>query len=125
MEVVGSATDEEKSNTTTTGSIKHIAASIDRRLEIGGVPQQNFLSRGTHVILRDTIFSASPILNEDHRYFKETGLYDFPQNWNRDKAMKMMLKAMMLFPVTREIIKRDILKFMVMPARNAVKNAKP
>jgi multimeric flavodoxin WrbA len=125
MEVVGSATDEEKTNTTTTGSIKHIAASIDRRLEIGGVRQQNFLARGTHLVLRDTIFRASPILNEDHRYFKKEGLYDFPQNWNRDKAMKMMLQAFMLFPFTREMIKRDILKFMVMPAQKAVEKARP
>ena len=125
MEVVGSATDEEKNNAATAGAIKHIAASIDRRLEMGGVPQQNFLARGTHVILRDTIFSASPILNEDHRYFKEAGLYDFPQNWNKDKATKMMLQVFMLFPPMRKTIKRDILKFMVMPAKKAVEKAKP
>ncbi len=125
MEVVGTVTDEEKDNTVTAGSIKHLAASMDRRLEIGGVPQQNFLARGAHVILRDTIFSASPILNEDHRYFKETGLYDFPQNWNKDKALKMMLKVFMLFPFMRKRVKQDILKFLVTPAQKAVENAKP
>ena len=125
MEVVGTVTDEEKNNTVTAGSIKHLAANMDRRLEIGGVSQQDFLARGAHVILRDTIYSASPILNEDHRYFKKTGLYDFPQNWNKDKATKMMLKVFMLFPSTRKKLKRDVLKFLVMPAQKAVENAKP
>jgi hypothetical protein len=123
MDVVGTVTDEDKNSSTTYGLIKQLAESVDRRLDVGPVYQQNFLSRGAHVILRDTIYSASPILNADHKYFKKLGLYDFPQRWNKDRALKIMLNVFMRIPPMRNMIKKDILKFMIMPVTDVVKKA--
>lgn len=123
MEIVGTVTDEEKENSKTSGLIRQLAESIDRRLEIGPVFQQNFPAKGAHVILRDTIYTASPILNEDHRYFKKTGLYDFPQRWNKDKALKVMLSVFMRIPPMKKMIKRDVLKYMIMPVTDVIKKA--
>ncbi|MCU0822865.1 MAG: NAD(P)H-dependent oxidoreductase, partial [Spirochaetes bacterium] len=73
MDIVGTVTDEDKDSKVTYGLIRQLAESVDRRLDMGPVFQQNFLSRGAHVILRDTIYSAAPILNADHKYFKKLG----------------------------------------------------
>jgi hypothetical protein len=123
MDIVGTVTDEDKDSKVTYGLIRQLAESVDRRLDMGPVFQQNFLSRGAHVILRDTIYSAAPILNADHKYFKKLGLYDFPQRWNKDRALKIMLNIFMRIPPTARMIKKDVLKFMIMPVTDAVKKA--
>ncbi len=123
MEVVGTVTDEDRDSRATYGLIKQLAGSVDRRLEIGPVYQQNFLSRGAHVLLRDVIYAAAPVLNADHRYFKKLGLYDFPQRWNKDRALKIMLNIFMRIPPMRNMIKKDVLKFMMMPITDVVKKA--
>ncbi len=123
MEVVGTVTDEEKDNAVTTGLIKQLARNLDQRLEIGGVFLQDFLARGAHVILRDTIYATSAILNADHKYFKKLKLYDFPQNFTKYRFLNYMLHVFVRIPPIKKMIKKDILKFMVMPAQKVVEKA--
>ncbi len=123
-ELAGIVTDEGKDNATTCSFIKNLAETVDRRLEKGPVYQQNFLSKGSHALIRDTIFAFSGCMSEDHKYFKKYGLYDFPQRWTKDRIANIMFKIFMYIPPLRNKIKKDFLKLMIMSLTMILKKEK-
>jgi hypothetical protein len=53
-------------------------------LENKYVPPRNFYGVGGMKIFRDLVWLMRGIMREDHRFYREHGLYDFPQKrWPR------------------------------------------
>ena len=86
--------------------------------------QQNFLSKGMSVILRDTVYSNSAIFPADHKYYKKHGMYDFPQKWNKAKVLNTLLRVLMIIPPAKKNIVKNVNKFGHMALANLVTRQK-
>lgn len=64
--------------TDTQGIIK-LSKSLAYALEHKYTPPQNFLGLGGMKIFRDLIYLMRGLMKADHRFYKEHGIYDFPQ----------------------------------------------
>ncbi len=78
----GIATDE--------AGVAALADTLRYALEEGLIQPQNFLGVGGMKIFRDLIFLMRGMMRADHRFYKEHGLYDFPQK-KRGTILKMKL----------------------------------
>lgn len=84
--LAGVATDE----TNPDGEIDKLASSLEYALNANYVPPQNFYGIGGTRIFRDLIWLMQGMMKADHKFYKEHGLYDFPQK-QRAKMIAMYL----------------------------------
>lgn len=61
-------------------SIAELAENLAYGAEQHYAPPSNFLGVGGIRIFRDLIYQMQGIMKEDHKFFKQHGMYDFPQN---------------------------------------------
>ncbi len=71
-------------------SIQAMAQRMTYALENGYVQPQNFYGVGGMKIFRDLIYLMRGIMVADHRFYKEHGIYDFPQK-QKGKLLAMLL----------------------------------
>ena len=69
--LAGCATDAE--------GIAKLSARLAYALETGYAPPQNFLGVGGMKIFRDLIYQMRGLMKADHKFYKQHGIYDFPQ----------------------------------------------
>ncbi|MDD3335383.1 MAG: NAD(P)H-dependent oxidoreductase [Eubacteriales bacterium] len=69
--LAGCATDAEE--------IQKLAAKLAYAVEHKYTPPQNFLGVGGMKIFRDLIYLMRGLMKADHKFYKEHGIYDFPQ----------------------------------------------
>ena len=70
--------------------IDRLAARLDYAISHKYVQPRNFYGVGGMKIFRDLIWLMRGLMKADHRFYKEHGLYDFPQK-KRATALKMYL----------------------------------
>lgn len=80
----GVATDEFN----TDGRIDDLAKTLTFALETKHTAPQNFWGVGGMKIFRDLIYQMRGMMKADHKFYKQQGIYDFPQK-NKGKAMMM------------------------------------
>lgn len=80
----GVATDEFN----TDGQIDDLAKTLTFALETKHTAPQNFWGVGGMKIFRDLIYQMRGMMKADHKFYKQQGIYDFPQK-NKGKAMMM------------------------------------
>lgn len=82
-----------------------------------------FRGVGGAKILRDAIWGPLRFsFLADHRYFKEHGLYDFPQKKYKMRVRNALMTLLMSIPATRKSIKKRLTDEMVKPLRYVVEN---
>ena len=87
-------TDECENSAEIDALLQSFAERLVSFAEKGYVRPQNFLGVGGHKVFRDNIWGRlRPIWQADHRYFKEHGLYDFPQ---KDYKIRVLTPILML-----------------------------
>lgn len=89
--LMGIATDQHDPDR----EISELAKSISFACSTHYCHSSNFYGVSGLKIYRDLVYSMQGLMKEDHRFFKENGLYDFPQ---KDKAtiVKMYLASALL-----------------------------
>ena len=81
---------------------------------------QNFYGVGGMKIFRDLIWLMRGFMRADHRFYKEHGLYDFPQK-KRSMALKMqVVGSLMASPSVRKKIGNRMNEGMVAPYRKTL-----
>ncbi|MFO7962286.1 MAG: NAD(P)H-dependent oxidoreductase [Desulfobacterales bacterium] len=76
---IGFQTDECGDTEELTREIRAFSEKVDRILEKPWIRPATFLGVGGHKIFRDLVYSMRTLMVEDHKYYTEKGLYDFPE----------------------------------------------
>lgn len=120
--LVGVATDEI-SNQHTTDSIQTIAEGLELAIENKFQRPANFYGVGGMKIFRDLIYTMQGMMKADHKFYKQQGLYDFPQK-NKKKILAMKAIGFLTsIPQVQKEMKGNMTKYIVKPYEKVVLNA--
>ena len=107
---LGTVTDEHPDPAVTTARLQSMASTVDAWLEEPWFLPATFLGVGGIKIFRDLVYENKGVLSADHRYYRDNGLYDFPQyNFKKRLIMAVMLLCKRI-PFLRKRVKQMIRK---------------
>lgn len=116
----GVATDEGD----TARDLGALADNLAFAMEEGLRRPANFYGVGGAKIFRDLVYQMQGLMKADHRYYKEHGVYDFPQK-QRGRIWRMKaLGALMAIPAVRRRAKGKMTASMVGPYQRVVEQAR-
>lgn len=118
---LGIVTDESEDPQETTRMLAWLADEIAWGMDAGFSKPPSFLGVGGHKVFRDLIYSMRGVMRADHVYYKEKGLYDFPQRDLRSQAMNVLFYAMRSIPSLRAQMYKEGNKRMIMPLEKVLK----
>ena len=107
----GVATDEQDA----AKSVADLAATVTMALENGLSEPPTFLGTGGSKIFRDLVYGMQGFMQADHRFFKENGMYDFPQKDKKTLWGMRMVGAMLKNPALRRKVQPQMSKYMLKP----------
>lgn len=120
---LGIVTDEQGEDLATTEQIVELARALDRWRECPWMRPGTFLGVGGRKIFRDLTYGLRGLLSADHAYYREEGLYDFPQHDWRKQAFSLVLGQMTAFPPTRRWLLKRLGKLKSTPFRRVVERS--
>lgn len=95
--------------------IERMAQDMCWGMENRFVMPDNFLGVGGHKVFRDLIYNMGFIFRADHRYYKQKGLYDFPQKDYKARMMNIFLGPLLTIPQVRKGFMDKAKEGMLMP----------
>jgi multimeric flavodoxin WrbA len=124
--LVNIITDECENSDTIDGIIDSTAADAVGLSENGISRPVTFLGKGGNKIFRDDIYGGLRfVFQDDHRYYKKTGFYDFPTKKRVQNLLITLLTVLSKIPFLRQKIQKEITAQMLLPYRGVLKNALP
>mgnify|MGYP002796805868 FL=1 len=116
----GVATDEGD----TAKDIRAVAENLAFVMEKKVTRPANFYGVGGMKIFRDLIYVMQGLMKADHRFYKQHGIYDFPQKQKKRIWQMRMVGSLMAIPVVQKKAKGKMTEAIVGPYRTAVEQAK-
>lgn len=116
----GVATDEGN----TTADIQALADSLVFALEKKLSRPANFYGVGGMKIFRDLIYVMQGMMKADHRFYKEHGIYDFPQKQKKRILQMKLMGAMMAIPSVQRKLKGQMNQYIIGPYEKVIEQAK-
>jgi len=118
---IGFVTDEYEDSVKVDNLIKELAK---RSIVLAGkkyIKPQTFLGVGGRKIFRDDIWGKLRfVFQADHKYYKKTGFYDFPQNDFKTRATNLLMTLLTRIPKFKKGFQKDLKDLTVEPYRKAV-----
>ncbi|MCI5774554.1 MAG: NAD(P)H-dependent oxidoreductase [Erysipelotrichaceae bacterium] len=115
----GVATDEHD----TTANIQALAANLAFVLEHKLSRPANFYGVGGMKIFRDLIYIMQGLMKADHKFYKEHGIYDFPQK-QRGRIFQMkMVGSLLAIPSLQRKMKGQMNHYIIAPYQKVVAEA--
>lgn len=115
----GVATDEEN----TAEAIAKLAQSVQFAMEHQSRSPANFYGVGGMKIFRDLIYLMQGMMKADHKFYKEHGIYDFPQK-QKGKILQMKLVGVLIsIPSVQKKMKGQLSDYIIGPYRKVVEEA--
>jgi len=105
---LGIVTDEDPDIDATTRRLQGLARSVDRWAENPWHTPPTFLGVGAAKNFRDLIYTHKGIMSADHRYYRDEGLYDFPQKDWRSRLFQRFLLILRKLPWLRDKLARQM-----------------
>ncbi len=90
---LGIVTDESPDSDVITARLRSMACRVDSWLERPWFLPSTFLGVGGTKIFRDLVYENKGMLSADHRFYRASGLYDFPQ---RNLRKRLVMATMLL-----------------------------
>jgi multimeric flavodoxin WrbA len=120
--VTGFVSDEMESSAQINAALQTMASNAVLQSKLGYIPPPTFYQVAGTKLFRDAIWGRlRPVFQADHRYYKEHGMYNFPQKYYKWRMINSILILLTKIPAfRREFIKR-IKKEMIKPCANALK----
>ena len=84
----------------------------------------NFYGVGGMKIFRDLIYVMQGLMKADHRFYKQHGIYDFPQKQKKRIWQMRLVGSLMAIPSVQKKAKGKMTEAIVGPYRNVVEQAK-
>jgi multimeric flavodoxin WrbA len=103
-------------------ALQSMASRSVAQSKLGYIPPPTFYQVAGNKLFRDAVWGRlRPVFQADHRYYKEHGMYNFPQKNYKWRIINSLLVLLTKIPaVRREFIKR-MKKEMIKPTANALK----
>lgn len=83
----------------------------------------SFMGVGGMKVFRDLIYVMGGLMQEDHRFYKEHGLYDFPQKEVKTRLQMKLIGLLMRSPRLRKKSSKAMLDAILRPYEDAIKNS--
>ncbi len=109
---------------TDAAGIQAMAQRMTYALENGYVQPQNFYGVGGMKIFRDLIYLMRGIMVADHKFYKEHGIYDFPQKQKGKLIAMLLVGKLMNNPKLRSKMGSQISEGMIAPYKKVLDNMK-
>ncbi len=116
----GVATDEGN----TAADIQSLADSLVFSLEKKLSRPANFYGVGGMKIFRDLIYVMQGMMKADHKFYKEHGIYDFPQKQKKRILQMKLVGAMLAVPSVQKKMKGQMNQYIIGPYVKVVEQAK-
>ena len=120
----GFVSDDLGSSAEINAALQSMASRSVAQSKLGYIPPPTFYQVAGNKLFRDAIWGRlRPVFQADHRYYKEHGMYNFPQKYYKWRMINSLLVLLTKIPaVRREFIKR-MKKEMIKPTANALKKS--
>lgn len=115
----GVATDEGDTAT----DIQTLADSLLFALEKKLSRPANFYGVGGMKIFRDLIYIMQGLMKADHKFYKEHGIYDFPQKQKKRILQMKLVGTMLAFPSVQKKMKGQMNQYIIGPYEQVVEQA--
>jgi len=109
-------TDEVQDSQDLDALLDTLARRLVQGANAGYVPPHTFYAVGGHKIFRDNIYAGMrAAFQADYRYYREHGMFDFPQADLKTRLMNAVLTPMIRIPGFRKRMLADMKRYMVEP----------
>ncbi len=115
----GIACDEEDPDT----EIDRLAERLDYVIDVHYTQPKNFYGVGGLKIFRDLIWQMQGLMQEDHRFYKKHGFYDFPQKKKGTILGMYAVGTMMKNKKLNRKMRGKMTEGMILPYRNIIRKA--
>ena len=118
--LAGVATDEAE----TAADIRSLADNLAFAMEQKLTRPANFYGVGGMKIFRDLIYVMQGLMKADHKFYKEHGIYDFPQKQKKRICQMRLVGALMAVPSVQKKARGKMTEAMIGPYEKVVEQAK-
>ena len=124
--LVGFVSDDMGSPAEINVALQNMASRSVAQSKLGYIPPPTFYQVAGTKLFRDAVWSRLRVVFQaDHKYYKEHGMYDFPQKNYKWRIINSALVLLTKIPaIRREFIKRMKTE-MIKPCANVVKKTEP
>ena len=116
----GIATDEQN----TSHEIQALAANLDFAMKNHLTRPANFYGVGGMKIFRDLIYVMQGLMKADHKFYKQHGIYDFPQKQKMRILQMKLIGALIAIPSVQKKVKGQMNEAMIGPYKKVLESAK-
>ena len=116
----GVATDEQN----TTENIRSLAENLTFAMKKKLTRPANFYGVGGMKIFRDLIYVMQGLMKADHKFYKEHGIYDFPQKQKKRILQMKLVGSMVAIPSVQKKMKGQMNQYIIGPYQKVVEQAK-
>lgn len=102
-----------------------LAKTVCFALDKGLSAPQNFYGVGGTKIFRDLVYIMQGIMQADHAFYKEHGVYDFPQKKRGMIVAMKFLGLLLRSPAVQKKMKGQMTKYMLMPYEKVLEKTTP
>jgi hypothetical protein len=122
--LVGFVSDDLGSSSEINDALQTMASNAALQSKIGYIQPPTFYRVAGNKLFRDAVWGRLRVVFQaDHRYYKEHGIYNFPQKYYKWRIINSILVALTKIPaVRREFVKR-MKQEMIKPCANALKKS--
>ncbi|MDD4240729.1 MAG: NAD(P)H-dependent oxidoreductase [Smithellaceae bacterium] len=116
--LAGIVTDESADPTEIDALVTELADALVHPAASGYAPPMTFLGVGGRRIFRDEVYGMLRfVFQSDHRYYKQHGLYDFPQKNYKARRMNAFMMLLTRIPSVRKKFLKILPQQMVKPIK--------
>jgi multimeric flavodoxin WrbA len=119
--VTGFVSDDLGNSSEINAALQTMASNSVAQSKLGYIPPPTFYQVAGNKLFRDAIFGRLRLVFQaDHRYYKEHGMYNFPQKHYKWRIINSLLVLLTKIPAVRREFTKRIKKEMIKPAANAL-----
>lgn len=98
----GMISDESADSSVITSLLADFSRNVTWALDKKAQKPMTYLGLGAHKILRDLVYEMSYIFRADNNFYKDHGLFDYPQNDIGKRLNNLFMQAVLTVPKIRE-----------------------
>lgn len=119
---IGFVSDDMGSSAQINSALQTMASNAASQSKLGYIPPPTFYQVAGTKLFRDYIWGRlRPVFQADHRYYKEHGMYNFPQKQYKWRMINGTLVLLTKIPAFRREFVKRMKKEMIKPCANALK----
>jgi len=121
--LVGIITDEVEDSDMITKQIRQFSRDLCWCLDNKFIRPFTFRKEGGYKIFRDLIYEMKFLFTQDHKFYKNHDMYDFPQKKYKTRIKNFFLKILFSTPGIKEKAQAKLKQYMIMPLEEVIEEA--